>query len=106
MLIPRFSIKILLIVTAIAAVIALVMREAAIRAEPWAIGLCATLAGVVVVFFLYILLWSAAWVWDQTAGLLLRMLWQSLDSSGQQGGNPFASAGPPRQIVPPSEPPQ
>jgi hypothetical protein len=106
MLIPRFSIKVLLIVTAVAAVIALVMREAAVRAEPWAIGLCATLAGVVVVFFLYIALWSAAWVWDQTVGGLLRMMWQALESPPSPGGNPFASSGPPRRLIPPREPPQ
>ena len=105
MLIPRFSIKILLIVTAIAAVIAIVMREAAVRGEPWAIGLCAALAGVVVVFCIYILLWAAAWIWDQTLGLLLRMVWQSIFPPPAAGGNPFASAGPPRQIVPPTEPP-
>lgn len=105
MLIPRFSIKYLLIITAIAAVIALVMREAAVRAQPWAIGLCATLAGVAVVFCLYVLLWSAAWMWDQSVGAALRMLWQALFGT-PRGGNPFASAGPPRQIVPPSEPPQ
>jgi hypothetical protein len=105
MLIPRFSIKYLLIATAIAAVIALIMREAAVRAEPWAIGLVATLAGVVVVFFIFILLWSAAWVWDQTFGALLRIVWQALFPPAASSGNPFASAGPPRQIVPPSEPP-
>ena len=105
MLIPRFSIKILLVATAVAAVIALVMREAAIRAEPWAIGLCATLAGVVVVFSIYIFLWIAAWAWDQTVGLLWRTVWAAIFPPAAQGGNPFASAGPPRQIVPQTEPP-
>lgn len=97
MVIPRFTIKILLIVTAIAAVFALVLRAAVLNKEPWAIALCTTLAGVVVVFFLYILIWSAAWIWDQTLG-------QAFVPQAPLGGNPFASAGPPRQIIKPIEP--
>jgi hypothetical protein len=96
MVIPRFTIKILLIVTAVAAVFALVLRAAVLNNEPWAIGLCTTLAGVVVVFFLYILCWSAAWIWDQTLGQAF--------VPPPQGRNPFASAGPPRQIIKPTEP--
>lgn len=94
MIIPRFTIKILLIVTAIAAVLALVMREA-VREQPWAIALCTTLASVVLVFFLFVFFWTLAWMWDQTIG-------QALRPPPPQGGNPFASAGLPRQVVPPT----
>ncbi len=97
MLIPRFTIRWLLIVTAIAAVFALVLREAALRAEPWAIGLCTTLGGSALVFFLFMLFWSLAWLWDQTLG-------QAFKAVPPPGGNPFSSAGPPRQQVPPREP--
>ena len=95
MIIPRFTIKILLIVTAIAAVGALLLRSAMVSQEPWAIALCALLAGVLMVFALFVLFWSLAWIWDQTLGQMLR-------PPPKTGGNPFASAGLPRQIVPPN----
>lgn len=98
MIIPRFTIKVLLVVTAIAAVLALVLREAAIRHQPWAIGLCATLAGVVLVFFLFVMFWTVAWLFDQ--------VYRAIFPPQQQGGNPFASGGLPRQVVPPSADPQ
>ncbi len=98
MIIPRFTIKILLIVTALAAVLALVMREA-VREQPWAIALCATLASMGLVFFLFVFFWTIAWVWDQTVG-------QAVKPPPPQGGNPFASAGLPRQVVPPTADPQ
>lgn len=115
MVIPRFTIKMLLIVTAIAAVLALVLRAASAGrlwtmvwygtaeaasgtpGEPWAIAVCVSLAGIVGVFCLFILFWVAAWIWDQSLGQVFKP--QSL-----QGGNPFASAGPPRQILKPADP--
>lgn len=98
MIIPRFTIKILLIVTAIAAVLALIMREA-VRQQPWAIALCATLGSIALVFFLFVFCWTIAWVWDQTVG-------QAMQPPPPTGGNPFASAGLPRQVVPPTADPQ
>jgi hypothetical protein len=98
MLIPRFTIKILLIITAVAAVLALVLREAAVGHQAWAIAFCTLLGSIAAVFGLFILFWSVAWIWDQTAG-------QAFRAPPPQGGNPFATAGPPRQLVPPSEPP-
>jgi hypothetical protein len=98
MIIPRFTIKILLIVTAIAAVFALIMREA-VREQPWAIALCTTLGSIVFVFFLFVLFWTIAWLWDQTVG-------QAMQPPPPAGGNPFASAGLPRQVVPPTGDPQ
>jgi hypothetical protein len=99
MIIPRFTIKILLIVTAIAAVLALVMREAVLREQPWAIALCTTLGSVALVFLLFVLFWTLAWLWDQTVG-------QAVKPPPPAGGNPFASAGLPRQVVPPTADPQ
>jgi multisubunit Na+/H+ antiporter MnhE subunit len=98
MLIPRFSLKVLLIGTVLAAVVAYVLREAVVQTEPWAIALCMTLLVVALVFAFYILLWMIAWVWEQVGGKLLRR-------RPPTAGNPFASAGPPRQVVSPSEPP-
>jgi len=97
MIIPRFTIKILLIVTAIAAVVALVLRSAIVANQPWAIAVCTLLAGVTLVFGLFVLFWGLAWLWDQSLG-------QAFRPPLPMGGNPFASAGPPRQIVPPTEP--
>jgi hypothetical protein len=96
MLIPRFTIKILLILTAVAAVLALVLREAAVGHQAWAIAVCTLLGSLAAVFLLFILFWSLAWIWDQTFG-------QAFRNQPPQGGNPFASAGPPRQLVPPRE---
>jgi hypothetical protein len=96
MVIPRFTIRILLIATAIAAVLALVLRAAVLHYEPWSIALCTTLAGGVLIFLLYIFFWTLAWIWDQTLGQAFR--------PPPQVGNPFASAGPPRQLVKPTEP--
>jgi hypothetical protein len=125
MLIPRFSIKILLIITAVAAVVSYILSQALkgglegvfasgrimgpqfmapgmpppsnATGEPWAIALVMGMFSVAVVFSLFVLFWALAWLWEHTLG-------QALKGSTPQGGNPFASAGPPRQIVPPSEP--
>jgi Zn-dependent protease with chaperone function len=97
MVLPRFTIKVLLIVTAIAAVLALVLRSAVKDSEPWAIAVCISLAGILGIFCLFILFWVAAWIWDQSLG-------QAFKPPTMQGGNPFASAGPPRQIIKPAEP--
>lgn len=97
MLIPRFTIKNLLILTAIAAVLALVIREATVGRQAWAIALCVLIDSVCAIFVLFVFFWLLAWIWDQTLG-------QAFRQQPPQGGNPFASAGPPRQLVPPQEP--
>ncbi|QDU25714.1 hypothetical protein ETAA8_07840 [Anatilimnocola aggregata] len=127
MLIPRFTIKIMLIVTTVAAVISYVMAQALkggfagiflserfagrrmgpgnvqgsefaqSAGEPWAAALIFALGGIGLIFVLFILFWAAAWILEQTFGHLLR-------SPAPAGGNPFASAGPPRQVVPPTDP--
>lgn len=125
MLIPRFSIKILLIVTTVAAVFSLVLAQALkggvegiflnsrfasrrlgmvispeyaqAHGEPWAAALVLTCAGIVLIFLLFLAFWTLGWIWEETIG-------QVFKSRTPQPSNPFASAGPPRQIVPPSEP--
>ena len=95
MIIPRFTIKILLIVTAIAAVVALMLRSAIVYQQAWAISLCALLVGVLLVFILFVAFWGLAWAYDQTLG-------QAFRPPPPAGGNPFASAGLPRQVLPPN----
>ncbi|WP_254513768.1 hypothetical protein [Anatilimnocola floriformis] len=95
MIIPRFTIKLLLLATAIAAVLALVLRSAVVWQQPWAIALCTLLGGVLLVFFLFVVFWGLAWGWDQTLG-------QAFRPPPPTGGNPFASAGLPRQVIPPN----
>lgn len=127
MLIPRFTIKVLLIVTAISAVVSYVLSQALkgglegifhngrfnnrqmamagvnpmpvgeVHGEAWAVALVMGLISVAIVFVLFVVVWGLAWMWEETVG-------NALKGRSPKGGNPFASAGPPRQIVPPSEP--
>lgn len=96
MLIPRFSLRALLIATAVCAVFSLVLAGA-VRGQPWAIGMTAGLGSLVVVFLLHPLAFAVASVLASLRGQV---------TPPPVGTSPFASAGPPRQIIPPQPPPE
>ena len=96
MLIPRYSLRTLLIATAACALFSLVVADA-VRGKPWAIGMTAALSALGVVFLLHPLAFAMAALFASVRKQL---------TPPPQGTSPFASAGPPRQIVRPSPPPQ
>lgn len=93
-LIPRFSLKWLLGFTVVAAVLSLVLAQARFG-QPWAIGVVIALESLALVFFTYAWFFVLAWV--------LAFFRRSI-AGGPRGSSPFASAGPPAQLVPPSQP--
>lgn len=93
-LIPRFSLKWMLGFTAVAAVISLVLAQAA-NHQAWAIGVVIALSSLVLAFGIYAWFFAVAWFFA-----LVRR-----NSAGQpKASSPFASAGPPAQLVPPRQP--
>ena len=93
-LIPRFSLKWMLGFTAVAAVCSLVLAQAA-NAQAWAVGVVIALASLVLVFAIYAWFFAVAWLF----ALIRRSI-----AGPQRGSSPFASAGPPAQLVPPRQP--
>ena len=93
-LIPRFSLKWMLGFTAVAAVCSLVLAQAS-NGQAWAVGVVIALASLVLVFATYAWFFAVAWFF----ALLRRSL-----AERPRGSSPFASAGPPAQLVPPSQP--
>lgn len=98
MLIPRFSIRNLLILTAVAACFSLVLAQA-VQGAPWAIGFCIAAASLVTLAIGFALLFLASLVIHGGLSALGEFLRPA------KGTSPFASAGPPPQQVPPSEVP-
>ncbi|HZL88085.1 MAG TPA: hypothetical protein VFB96_06880 [Pirellulaceae bacterium] len=96
MLIPRFSIRALLVVTALCALFSLVIAGA-VRGQPWAIGVTAGIASLGTLLVFHPLAFALA---RYFARLRRRM------TPLPAGTSPFATAGPPRQILPPSQPPE
>lgn len=93
-LIPRFSLKWLLGLTAVASVISLILAQAANR-QAWAVGFVIALNSLVLVFAVYAWFFAVAWCF----ALIRRSL-----APQPRASSPFASAGPPAQLVPPKEP--
>jgi len=93
MLIPRFSVRWLMLLTTVCAVFFLVMRYAALG-RFWAIGLVATVSTLVLAMLVYGLLFSLAFV---LAGLL-RMVRPSSPTA-----SPFATDSLPPQVIPPRD---
>ena len=92
--IPRFSLKWLLGFTAVAALFSLVLAQAA-NGQPWAIGFVIALGSLVLVFGTYAWFFAVAWIF----ALLRRSV-----AGRPQASSPFASAGPPAQLIPPRQP--
>lgn len=96
MLIPRFSIKALLIATALCAAFSAILAEA-VRGKPWAFGVSAALAAVAILLLLHAVTFAMASV---------LALVRSLLAPPPPGASPFATSGPPKQIVTPLSPPE
>lgn len=94
MLIPRFTIRWLLGMMVVAGVISLVLAQA-VRGDAWAIGTVIGIQSLVLVFFAHACVFAVAWLFAQIR-------------KGLQGEikatSPFASAGPPAQLIPPTNP--
>lgn len=94
MLIPRFTIRGLLLLTTVCGVFFAVLT-AALRGQIWAAAVSIAVAAVALAFIVYGLLFLWAYVW---AGIF------GLGRSQSRGASPFASAGPPPQLIPPEDP--
>ena len=94
MLIPRFTIRWLLLLTTLSGVFFLTV-SLAVQGKTWAIALSLAVGSVVVAFLLYAAFFGFAFI-------LASMLGGFRQVPGT--GSPFATGAPPPQIVPPSEP--
>ncbi len=96
MLIPRFSLRALLIATAVCAMFSLVIAGA-VRGQEWAIGVTAGVIALAAIVLFHPLAFALAAV---MAGIRRQM------TPPPAGTSPFATAGPPRQVLPPAPPPE
>jgi hypothetical protein len=99
MLIPRYSLRWLLGLTTLCAVVSLVLASA-VRGEVWAVGVIAVLASAVLLAGLHVGTFLAAWM----LSLFERATFSKLP---QEGGSPFATTDSPfgPAAVPVSQPP-
>jgi hypothetical protein len=92
MLIPRFSVRWLLVVTAVSAVVALIVSQA-MAGHVWAIALSATLGAAAAMFAIqsavFLLAWSMAAAWRARRR--------------PEPSSPFAAHTVPPQLLPPPE---
>ena len=97
MLLPKFSIRAMLIATAAFAVLSLVLAQAVRGEAAAAVAFLIGVGSIVLAFGLYCWAFAAAWA----CGALLKSV-----SGGTQAkvGSPFADAGPPKQIITPIDP--
>ncbi len=95
MLIPRLTIRGILIAMIGFGFLSVVLADA-VRGRPWAMAFTAALLMVVVLAFLFAALFLCSLLLVQLVGV-----WRS---SSVRTGSPFASAGPPPQVIPPEEP--
>lgn len=96
MLIPRFSLRALLLATAVCAVLSLVLAGA-VRGQAWAVSMTAGFSTLAALLVVHPLAFAVASV----LSLLRKQL-----SPPPSGTSPFATAGPPRQVIPPKPPPE
>ena len=94
-LIPRFTIRGLLLLMTASSFVSLILTFA-VRGRVWAIAVSVGIAGLLLAFVGYAFVFGVAYVVAFTAGLL----------RGTAAGpsTPFATAEPPPQIIPPDEP--
>jgi hypothetical protein len=85
MLIPRFTLRWLLGLTTISALVSLVLSFA-VRGQPWALGITAGLWCLAIVFVFYVSAFLAAWLIANT-----KSAFRVSPPAGSQGDNPFAS---------------
>jgi hypothetical protein len=95
MLIPRFTIRGLLLLTFGGSLLSLVFSFA-VRGQLWAIAVSLAVAGTLIAFLLYGVLFGLAYLLASMAGRAVPRA---------KASSPFA-AGPPPQILPPREPEQ
>jgi len=93
-LIPRFSLKWMLGFTAVAAGVSFVLAQA-VNQQAWALGVVIALESLLLVFAVYAWFFAVAWFF----ALLRRAV-----APQPRATSPFASAGPPAQLVPPRQP--
>jgi hypothetical protein len=94
MILPRYSLRTLLIAMVVCALISLVVRQASLG-RAWAIGLSVTIAAAFVVILSHMLMFALA-------NLLVAI--RKGYRKPEVGRSPFASAGLPRQVVAPIDP--
>jgi hypothetical protein len=91
MLIPRFSLRWLLIVTTVCGLFFYVVALAT-QGSHWAIAVSAAIATLLVNFLVYAVFFAFGWLLATLRGSA---------RSPQTSGSPFATAEPPAQIIPP-----
>jgi hypothetical protein len=94
MLIPRFTIRWLLMLTTVCAVFFAIVALA-LRDHIWAIGVSVGVGSLILAFACYGAVFGVAYVLASLVGAFGRP---------PSGGTPFATATPPPQIIPPEEP--
>jgi hypothetical protein len=95
MLIPRFTLRRLLLVMTGISVVCVIIAQAS-RGHAWAIAISMAVAGLVLCFLVYAALFSAAFTLAAMFGLTRRR--------AVVAASPFAAAQPPEQLVPPEDP--
>lgn len=95
MLIPRFTIRGLLLLMTVSSFISLVLTFA-VRGRLWAIAVSVGIASLLLAFLSYAFVFGVAYA-VATAANLLR-------GAAAGPSTPFATAEPPPQIIPPDEP--
>jgi hypothetical protein len=98
MLIPKFSLRTLLIATAGVAVLSLVLAQAVRGEATAAIAFVIALASVVIAFSFYVWTFAAAWMYHALAKVVMP------GSKAPVVTSPFADARLPKQIVAPVDP--
>lgn len=89
MLIPRFSLRWLMLALAGASLLAFTARQA-VFGQSWALAVMVTVLTLVFMFVVYIVVFSAAWLVATLVGLRKR---------GPKPGSPFAFSQPPPQVI-------
>ena len=93
MLVPRFSLRSLLLLTTVAALVSFVVM-CAVRGQAWAIALAVAMASLVLTLLLHAVFFLVAWMlsqpWQAPANV------QPMDSGFQSGLPP--------QLIPPQDP--
>jgi len=94
MLIPRFTLRWMLAITAVVAAFAWI-ASLAVRGSIWAVAVCVAAGSVPAMFLLYAIVFAAAF-----------MMARALERRRvpPHGDTPFATATPPPQLVPPRDP--